>query len=59
MFVVVNVVVVGCGWLWLVVVGCGWLWLVVVGCGWLWLVVGAGAIKKRVSVTVVVREVER
>ena len=32
-------VVVGCGWLWLVVVGCGWLWLVVVGCGWLWLVV--------------------
>jgi hypothetical protein len=31
-------VVVGRG---LVVVGCGWLWLVVVvvGCGWLWLVV--------------------
>ena len=31
-------VVVDCGWLWVVVDGCGSLRMVVGGCGWLWVV---------------------
>ena len=36
--VVVDGLLGGYGWLWMVLDGCVWLWAVVDGCGWLWVV---------------------